>query len=105
MAQVLYPGGFVGGGAVGGEPLPLRLDALQQRPCGMRLAHHADGQSIAFKEQFGISPVLLGQPQAVHRGGVGSDNLSGKAGLVGSRGEQRGHLGDCGVVAAGEVLK
>lgn len=49
--------------------------------------------------------VLAGYPQAVHRVGVGGDVLGGKVGLVGIGREQRGHVGDGGVVAAGEVLR
>jgi hypothetical protein len=49
--------------------------------------------------------VLAGYPQAVHRGGVGGDVLDGEVGLVGIDREQRGHVGDGGVVAAGEVLR
>ena len=51
----------------------------------------------------GTSP-LLRQPQAVHRLGVGGDELGSQIRLLGVGGQQAGDLTDGGIVAAGEVL-
>jgi hypothetical protein len=47
---------------------------------------------------------VAGQPQAVHRLGVGGDKLGGEVGLSGVGGQQPGHLGDGGVVAVGKIV-
>jgi len=88
---VLGPGGPVGGGAVRFELSALRLDAQQKRSGRSRLAHHGGGPGAESQEEFGIAPVLLGEPQAVHRTGIGGDVMCGEVGLVGIDGHQAGN--------------
>jgi hypothetical protein len=103
---VLGPGGAVGGGMVRLTRTALGLHTQQQLPRRARLPHHADGPGVAFQEERVIcGGVFAGYPQAVHRGGVGGNVLDSEVGLVGIDREQRGHVGDGGVVAAGEVLR
>ena len=82
-----------------------RLDAQQQRPCTPRLAHHAGGLRGASQDAREIRRMHPCQPQAVHRLGVGGDELGGEVGLRGVGGQQPGHLRDGGVVAVSEVFR
>jgi hypothetical protein len=47
----------------------------------------------------------VGEAQAVHGPRVGGDIGGGEAGLVAGGGEQRGDVGDGGIVAADKVLR
>jgi hypothetical protein len=48
--------------------------------------------------------MLLRQPQADHRLGIGGDELGGDLHLLGVGGQQAGDLGDGRIVAAGAVV-
>ena len=101
---VLDPAGLVGGGAIRLAFLARDLDAQQQRSRTPRLAHHAGGLGGAFQDEVWVTWVFAGQSQAFHRLGVGGHILGGQRHLLGICGQQRGNLGDGGVVAAGEVF-
>ena len=59
---------------------------------------------VHFSNEVGIARVYAGQPQALHRLGIGGDDLRGDCHLVAVGRQQRGDHVDAGVVAASAVL-
>ena len=102
---MLGPGVLVAGACVGLPLAPCRLDAREQRPRGVGLAHHADGLRIALEDRGEIARVPARQAQAFGSLGIGRDAANGNAGLFGIGGQHGGYVGDGRAVAVDARLR